>query len=585
MAQKRLGFLIKPILAALVTAAVIVVALSGFWSPGKLGISDWDYYFTYHTALRDMFLKQHVFPFWNPYICGGTAGLADPEFPVFTPTFMLELVFGVPVGLRLSIFLSFIVAAWGILALARQLKLSWPAAMLSAWAFSLCSANVLQLVEGHPNNFAIMWVPWVFLAWIKAYSLGPKTSWRPSNSTLLLGLLLALMFYQGGIFLLTYVGLSLLLLILFVKQKRHALAVTVQASVLALGLAAVKLVPSLMWLSMFPKERYASPTLTLPWVYKILLGRYLHGSENVFPTQTSGWHEYGAYIGPLVLALAFLGLARIKQGWVKIAAAAAVIFILISSAGPILKPFFDWATFLPRSNLPRIIIVAVLALALLAGAGIDWLWKRNRWLKFMAAALVLLAAADVGSFALQLSRQAFVIPPLSPAEQLPAAPQPIAYSLNPHIYRVNTSKKGEGVDYTRAYSNMLAGYGTLTYCSVLGPKPAVVAIEQDFHDYLGSDKISAKLQLLYWSPNLVRVKVQSEVPVNLVLNANYTKGWQVNDEPAIEIGNRLGASVPAGTTEATFSYRAPGWKAGLVISLATIIFWIVFWIRRHRKIF
>jgi len=99
--------------AALLLAVVTPLSLLGYWnSTDLLGIADWDYYFSLHHYYRTIILDQGVFPFWNPYTCGGTAGLGDPEFPVFTPTFLLELLFGIPTGVRLAIVLSVAVSNW-----------------------------------------------------------------------------------------------------------------------------------------------------------------------------------------------------------------------------------------------------------------------------------------------------------------------------------------------------------------------------------------------------------------------------------------------------------------------------------------
>jgi len=112
-------------LATLLLAIVTPLALLGFWySDGVLGISDWDYYFSYHENVRRTVLEFHQLPQWNPWTCGGTAALGDPEFPLFTPTFLLELIFGIPVGFRLAIWLSVGTTAIGMLWLGKRLKLS-----------------------------------------------------------------------------------------------------------------------------------------------------------------------------------------------------------------------------------------------------------------------------------------------------------------------------------------------------------------------------------------------------------------------------------------------------------------------------
>src|SRR5581483_5368141 len=134
--------------AAVVLLALITpLAIGGFWfSLDRWGISDWDLYFSHHENLRTIILHDHQLPLWNPYTCGGTAGLAEPESPLFTPTFALELMLGVPNGLRLSIFLFTIVGGVGMLLLSKKLKLSVEAALLTALLFMFCSHPLLQAV-------------------------------------------------------------------------------------------------------------------------------------------------------------------------------------------------------------------------------------------------------------------------------------------------------------------------------------------------------------------------------------------------------------------------------------------------------
>src|SRR3990167_8748852 len=100
------------------------IALPGFWPNGQWGISDWDYYFSYHTAIQRIVSDFGLFPQWNPYICGGTSAIGDPEFPLFAPTFLLELLVGIPLGFRLAIFTMTAFGAGGMLLLARRLSLS-----------------------------------------------------------------------------------------------------------------------------------------------------------------------------------------------------------------------------------------------------------------------------------------------------------------------------------------------------------------------------------------------------------------------------------------------------------------------------
>ena len=569
----------KWFVAAAALIALTPVALPGFWfSPDKLGISDWDYYFSYHAHLRRTITEYSQFPLWNPWICGGTAALGDPEFPVLTPTFLLELAFGAPAGLRLSIYFATAVGALGMLALGKRIGLSVYAALLAALAVAFSSVNILEIVEGHPNIFSAMLIPWIFWSWLNAYRKPPRERGEKTLATpeeflrlvarggpyILTGLFLAFTFFQGGVYLLFYTALALALLILLTRSKKHALLVTLFSGLWALGFAAAKLLPTIFWLSQFPDSQYASSAFTLPYLHEVFFGRYLHGAEDVIPNQGGGWHEYGAYIGYGVAALAVVGLWKVKTSRiVRGLLIAAAVTILLSSAGPFLKPFFDQVSFIPRSNISRVILFAVIAISLLAGYGLDTLRIMFRKVWGIAAIVIIaLIAFDLFSLTSQLSYQAFVLPYPAP---LPAPPpDPIAHTALDFKTRYN------GVDYTRAFAAAEQGWGTQTYCSVLSPDPAARTVhdESNFGPVLATENLT--IHHVSWSPNKVIAGVTASEETEVSLNTNYAKGWRVNGAPAKEINNRVGAPVPAGEHTLTFRYRPRGLFVGAAITAMTI---------------
>ena len=573
------------LISSLIIIGITPLALGGFWlSDNALGISDWDYYFSYHHFLRENIVRFHTFPEWNPYTCGGSAALGDPEFPVISLTFPLELAFGVERGLRLAIYLSVITGGLGMLALSRRLRFSPWAGLLAAIGYCFGSVSLLEIVEGHVNVLAAMWIPWIFWAWYGAYQASVKIKNQRSNmrsvfsekNTLLCAVFLALTFYAGGIYLLMYTGLAFLGFILLAKNRQQALIVTAISGSLALGLAAFKLIPVFLWLSQFQDQAYASSALTLPYVHKILLGRYLHGAENIIANQGGGWHEYGAYIGPFLLGLAAFALSRIKTNrLVRLLALAAVGALVISSLGPILKPFFDHASFLPRSNISRFVLFAIIPLCLLAGIGLDTIRFRKKLITSSLRHLFLfLVAADLLTLSYPLSQQAFVLPRTE--KPVPPAPAPIAYSAFEYKTRYL------GTDYSRAYEATLAGYGSLSYCAVLGPESAVRTI----HDEGDTDLILVKdgqgvtgnFNLKFWNANRAIADVSLPSKGYAILNTNYAKGWHVNGLPAHEIDGRVGATIEAGQQQITFSYHAPGKAIGWTITVLAITALFALWV-------
>lgn len=626
----------------LAAAALLIIAaplsLLGFWfSTGDLGIADWDLYFSYHEVIRRTVLTFHEFPFWNPWLCGGTAALGDPEFPLLTLTFLLELIFGIPTGFPLAIYLSVATTAVGLLLLARRLRLSLLASLLAALAGTYGGVTIIEIVEGHPNVFAAMWIPWIFWAWLAAYrnknaearKIAEKKYLTTSGQTfslsslfsifklpftnnlwsLVCGVFLALTFYAGGIYLLMYTTLAFLFITFLVSRPLTAIFTTLSAGLWALGLAALKLLPVLFWLSNYPDKIYAGSAFSLPYLTQVLFGRHLHGSNIIF-RQDSGWHEYGAYIGYFVFALALLGISQAKKHRiVRALLVAATAAILLSSIGPALQPFFDQLPFFPRSNISRFILFGVIPIALLAGYGLDVLIasfssrtqrhsapvnrapasltdhqippgkssaltqspSMNTFAAILALVIIALVAIDLFSFSAQLSSQSFILPNVTP---LPSpAPYPIAHTAQRFDETGNSSRS------TRSYAAILQGYGTLTYCSVLGPDPMVRTIHDEVDNgLLLTQPHLNEVTLINWSPNEAVFQISSSIPAKIILNTNFAPGWQaqtvsgsaITSLPVFGDSGRVAVNLPPGEQTVTFKYRTKGFIPGLIITLSTL---------------
>src|SRR3989338_6517776 len=526
----------KKLWAAIVIIIIFApLAILGYWfSDGDLGIADWDYYFTLHDSYRRAILEHRTFPLWNPYICGGTAGLADPEFPIFSPTFLLELIFGVPLGIKFAISFSVAVTGIGMLILARRLGRSVEAGLIAALAVAFGTVSLLEITEGHVNVLAAMWIPWILWSWHRMVFVHKKP--------IFCGIFLALTFLGGGIYLLMYTALAFIGLLLFARNRRIACMYALQAALWALGLSAFKLIPVLLWLRQFPDDAYASSSYTLPWLGDILFGRHLHGAY-VIADQASGWHEYGAYIGYIVFGLALIGLSYCKVSrTVRVLVLASVVAIGLSTLGPQLRPLFNQLWFFPRSSISRFILFAVIPIGLLASYGIDRVagyFPRNG--AYIRVFVVSIIAIDIFSLTYQLSEQAFVLPHVVP--QISAAPYPIAFT--PQRFDAT----GDGSRMTRAYDAYRAGYSTFTYCSVLGPKPSVRTIYDEDSGIVSVLDHDATTELLSWGYNSVRVRVTAPRDTTIVLNTNYADGWTANGQKVIIIDNRVAAVVAAGTHE------------------------------------
>lgn len=553
--------------ASFLLIILVPTALAGYWySPGTLGISDWDYYLSTYEHYRRTIISHHQLPLWNPYTCGGTAGLADPEFALFSFFTPMLLLFGLPDGLRVSLYVSAVMLAVGTLVLSRRLHFSAPAAYVAAIVLPLSSTVGLKLVEGHLQHLAAVWIPWILVSWLAAYR---KRLLRPNRAALLCGIFLALMFYQGGIYLLFYLVPGLLLVSVLTAHPVHALAVTAQAGLWSFGFSALKLFPVLLWIRAFPDEVYHTSPNFLPYLYDIFLGRHLHGAQ-VLPQQGGGWHEYGAYIGVTILALALVGTSQMgRRRTIRALVVGSLVATLLASSGPLLQPAFNVLAWLPRSNVSRAFLYAVLALALLAGAGYDVVRKRLSWQSraLLLPLLLALAAVELASVAYPLSLRAFILPPVVPSLQ--SLDGPPLFRDEYYSYRTG------GEEYTRAYALARAGYGSLSYCSVLGPRPAVI-LEKNLttQPYIFTSP-QAVARLVHWSPNKIAININADQTTTVQINTNFAPGWivQTSGTAAAAQNHRglVGATIGPGQHDVIFQYRPPGLMTGMLVTAAAIV--------------
>lgn len=544
--------------------AILLAMLPLVYRTGQLAISDWDFYLSYFTHLQRTVLVYHQFPLWNPWICGGASAIGDPEFPVISPFFPLVLLLNVPSGLALAAILSIIGTGWGMMALSKRLGLSSEASLIAALPAALGSALLLKIAEGHMMNITLawLWVPWTLWAWLGAYRANIKTQDTRHKKIwpLVTGLLLALTFFQGGIYALVYLGLVLAGLIVLARRRQHALFVTILAGGWSLGLSAVKLLPVVHWLRQFPEKIYGVSSFTLPYLDQLFLGRLLHGSEGVFPGQNGGWHEYGSYIGPVILLLALIGLSQWRRQIVRVVATASLAALLISTLGPFLEPLLRHVPFIPHSYMSRLTLLTVIGTGLLAGLGFDQL--RRRFSPAITLVIITLAALDLATLAAPIAAQIFILP-ASPT-QLTNPPWPAASTSQAFVKRA-----GE-VDYNRAYLAAREGYGTMAYCSVLGPDAASPTIEEG-GTAAASLTSQGQIDVLDWTPNRVTLKVVANQEGDLLLHTNFAKGWTANGLSAHNRDGLVAATISPGTHTVEFLYRPPLLSAGLLISGLFII--------------
>src|SRR5439155_20204831 len=147
---------------------LVVSALHPMFSSPRAGgyTFDWAFFQLFDEIARKTILDYHQLPVWNPYYCGGTPMLGNPQTTFLVPTFPLVLLFGTTFGERLSILAVLIVGCEGGYRLVRQLGMRPTAALLGAIAFPLFGCSWMWIEEGQyglPANALATWVLYGYL--------------------------------------------------------------------------------------------------------------------------------------------------------------------------------------------------------------------------------------------------------------------------------------------------------------------------------------------------------------------------------------------------------------------------------------
>ncbi len=351
-------------------------------------------------------LRRGVLPMWNRYLNFGQPQLANPNALVFYPTTLLMALLPLNLGYSLHFVLHFAWMALGAYLLARQWGQSRVAA-LAAGAVFVLSGPVLSLGSFYNQIAAAAWVPWALWATDRALEKASARRWA------WLAAIFALQFLGGEPF--TFIATFMLCFAYAVHQRgtwkkfcvpsnRTVFLTFVAVGLLALGLAAMQLIPGLILLqdslrgamgmpygqvtywSLCPLSlldmvmpAFFGPMFTTPSMWAMVLN---FGNRAYFPS---------LFVGFVPFFLAAVGW-RPSQGRARNFAGWAAVGLLLLSFGRF-TPLFALAYLVfPPLQLVRfpikLLVPFALLVAMLAGWGIDDLRENSDALRRRAQKLL-----------------------------------------------------------------------------------------------------------------------------------------------------------------------------------------------------
>ncbi len=304
------------------------------WPATQLG--DGQGFLRVFDAAHVSVLRWHELPLWNPYECGGVPLWDNPELPVASPWVFLTLGLRGPatmvVWYLLHLTVGF-VAMW--LFCRHELRATRASTFVGSclWAFGV--AHTSQYAGGHAALTTFLYLPGALLLWRRS-----SESW---DAAVGLGLLVASIMFDGGVYPLVHIG-SILALETVLRIGRHPLRLP-----RVLGAAGVVLVVAISvgacrFLPVFDQLRHHSRELgveTDKVSYNTLRSMFLDRShEWRVEGQSYVWPEYMAYTGRLVLVFAAVGvvLGGAETLWLVILAG----FAFSMMVGHV-RPWAPWA--------------------------------------------------------------------------------------------------------------------------------------------------------------------------------------------------------------------------------------------------
>lgn len=329
-------------------------------------------------------------PLWNPHIGGGRPFVANAQSAVFSPFSWPSFVLPFWLSLGIAASLKLWCCAFGAFLLGRALDMSGPAALLTG----IVAAFGLWFVTWLAWPLSSVWafLPWLLLAidaGIRRPRAGPVAG---------LALVVALQFFGGhpesSFHVLVAGALFALLRLSRIPQRRRAVGRLAAGLAAGTALAAVALLPfaELLWHSadLATRGDREATRVSTKYLLALALPEYWGRPTGTVTESFINARAYYAGVLPLLLAVVAVVLRPVRE---RVAVAATGVVALLVATG--VQPLFAIFTNLPgfgQSHNTRLPVLTLLALALLAGWGLDEVRERapsRRLLAGLALAAVL----------------------------------------------------------------------------------------------------------------------------------------------------------------------------------------------------
>jgi hypothetical protein len=511
-------------------AACAALAIPFLRHPGNLGFGDWDLFLGKHESIRRTIAEWGQFPWWDPWTRGGFPLAANPQFGVVAVATPLILAFGTSVGMRLATLVSFFLAAEGARRLARTWGIEPVSAVAAGFIYAVNGAVLVAAVAAYHVSMCYCALPWLLHHTF-------RLDRRPSHGAWL-GFWMAFNVLNGIQYFSVYAVLITAVVWLRAARartgaaRRDLMVHTAIALGTFLALSGWRLATTGWVYHDFPRIS-SSGMDESPW--KVLNHLLRRPSAAVLARMTAPYFwETTCYIGPVVLALALASLVRGWRWWHTLAFACGWLAV---GAAQWYQPSYwlqHWPLFATMHAVTRWRFMALLGVALAAASVLSrWRLSGRPGLRRLAAALMVLIAADYLSYGYEVLPVAFSV---APAENLFPGPP---------------TREVVQVADAMGFPAALRGYGVIHGFEPLmgyNRDAATLRLWRGHPDYVGEAWTDeGPISPRSWSPNRITFQVKPGQAVTI--NQNPGSWWLVN-------GRRPFATLRCVETMRMFTVRA-----------------------------
>jgi len=547
----------------------------------NLGAYDADYHLYLLEAVRKSLFEYHQLPYWDPWHMGGLPLLGNSQIPL-SPLYVPILFFGTVAGAKITLVLLSVIGFTSAFYLGKFIGLTREPALAVAivWSFSGIFASNIE--EGWFLFSHLHLIPLAFLLFLK---------WKDDiRFAVLLGLLFSLIVFGGSPYPFV-IGLLLFgifaLYYLIVDRNYKPLLFLFISGIVTILTSAIKLLPTLSWLSQNPRE--LEGILDGYSLEALFLSLTKSGLNIDYPTQKLFSHsymdgavlyastEYAMYVGILVLVLAIAGL--FYKNPYKLPLAISLLLILLIMLGdysalPLWSLLKKFPVYGSMRVVARFKFDFIFLLSIFVGFGVSFISARIVKGNLFAKVILLLLFANLfaGNYLL-LSHSFYVKQEVVKPQvkydgsyfQIMKSPYYNRYGWLPDTHKYKISGM---YPYIKANIGVTDGYEPF---SLLVFARGVGSPEYHGEAFLSSGSNLYPAKFDSWSPNRFDISWEKGRAGLLYINQNYNKGWTLCQDSVKEVLNKGLIAIPVTKEDrhASLCYR-PAERIGLWLSLLSL---------------